>query len=1367
MEIEGRTTTFDVVGDEFNLMEDGILGLPFLGEQGVKIDFKNKNLTLGNKSFKFQEEIIRIPKRCVHLVHVKVINAEREGYIPRCDIAPGVYLGDAVVTVTNGKACMYAYNTTDEEHIFTVPYIEIEKFTEKLNEATIYSVYQGSAKKETRQERADKILEIIPTEHLGEEELEMVRQNIWYEPDIYILPGEKLQAAKVPPHRIRTTDDIPINVKQYRMPHNLKDELKTQIQSMLDADIIEPSDSPYSSPVWIVPKKPKPDGSKNWRLVIDFRKLNDKTIPNSYPLPDIRDILDQLGGATYFSVFDLDSGFHQIPLAEEDKHKTAFSVPMGHYHYKRMAMGLKGAPPTFQGTMECVLSGLQGEILFVYMDDGVIYGRSLEEHRQKYEKFADRLKKVGMKLKPSKCEFLRREVTYLGHIISADGVKPNPTKVEAAERFKRPTNEKKVREFLGLAGYYRRFIKNFAGKAKPLTDLLKKDTPFVWEEAQENAFKILKKELCEGVTLQYPDFKKPFIVTTDASEYAVGAILSQGKLGEDRAISYASRAMSAAERNYNVTKKELLAIMYAIETFRPYIYGRNFTLVTDHQPLAWLKSTKSPGEHLRRWVDRLEEYNYTVVHRSGKSNSNADALSRNPVRDENGQLLPVAEVDMAKRGRKEDTAASSTEQGGPKKKVRRRKRMLKGKNQSSDDSTFDSEIENESHIDMELTSTVAGPSGMQIEKRKRGRPKGSKNKPKITPRPQTGSNDDQQQHQTRSKNAAAKSRMNEPLEDYESDMDTDSAPETLGGRLHQSERERVVINDSDDEPSETIGPRPQDREVENRNDLWGQLLTGDPRTTSTDDSDDAVSMRSEVNVPEGYRTDPEEESNVKYTRQHVTDVNDNFVFFLPASGDINSDLVDILLEMKWINMGNIQEDNLEKGDVLMINKRKRWGFGMIYAANAIGRTDEETLDMIVSSLKQLAEQKQCKTLRMPTGIELLSKTMQAYYVSRLRETFLDTEIKIILCSGKLEVPKATNRRSLIRDHHTSAVGGHKGMTKTYRRIRSQFYWRTMQQDVRNYIKTCFICQQRKLVRVKPRKPMVITDTPETAFEKISMDIYGPREVTRQGYRYILTVQDLLTKFAIAIPLKHQEAGDVAKALAEKVICLFGAPQAILTDQGTNFMSETMRTLCKLFKIRHLNTTAYHPQSNGSIERSHHSLTEYLRTFIDQNREWDDWLDFAMFSYNTSVHEATNYTPHELVFGRTAIIPSEFSLGADTAGKTYHDYLTNLVEMLETTQRLARTNLENAKRKSKEYYDRNTKERVFEVGMKVWLLKEPRADKMKFHYEGPYEITRVCENNNVEINVRGKLRVVHQDKIKLTQTAPDSESEDLLLNINSA
>lgn len=307
-------------------------------------------------------------------------------------------------------------------------------------------------------------------------------------------------------HEKITTDNTPINIRPYRLPESQKAEIHDQVCKMEKDGIIQKSMSPYNAPLLIVPKKPSSNGEIKYRIVVDFRRLNDITVGQSFRIPRVEEILDQLGNAKYFSTLDLASGYHQIKVHPRDRHKTAFSTSTGHYEFYRLPFGLKTAPSTFQRLMNSVLAGINGIKCFVYLDDIVIYGSNLKQHNRKLQEVFDRLREFNLKLQLEKCSFLRKEVHYLGHVITQDGIKPDPTKIEAVDNFKIPKNERDIKSFLGLCGYYRKFIQNFSHIAKPLTELLKNGNEFKWILSQQEAFDILKNKLTTAPLLQYPCF---------------------------------------------------------------------------------------------------------------------------------------------------------------------------------------------------------------------------------------------------------------------------------------------------------------------------------------------------------------------------------------------------------------------------------------------------------------------------------------------------------------------------------------------------------------------------------------------------------------------------------------------------------------------------------------------------------------------------------------------------------------------------------------------------------------------------------------------------------------------------------------------
>lgn len=315
-------------------------------------------------------------------------------------------------------------------------------------------------------------------------------------------------------------------------------------------------------------------------------------------------------------------------MSPEDQYKTPFSHQYSHYEYLRMRFGLKSAGATFQSLMNSVLMGIQGIRAFVYLDDIVIFASNLRKHNLKLIEIFERLRKFNLKLRPEKCKFLKKEICYLGHKITERGTLPDKEKVEVIKNYPHPKNQKDVRSFLDFVQYYRRLIKDFSKIASPISNLLKKNVPFEWTDRCQVVLDELRNILTSPPILSYPNFKEPFVLTTDASGYAIGSVLFQGKIGEDLPIANASRSLNKVERNYSTCEKELLSIVWSCNHFRPYLFGRKFTILSDNRALVYLKNIKTPKSRHTRMRLKLEEYDYEIIYKPGRLNKNADVLSR-------------------------------------------------------------------------------------------------------------------------------------------------------------------------------------------------------------------------------------------------------------------------------------------------------------------------------------------------------------------------------------------------------------------------------------------------------------------------------------------------------------------------------------------------------------------------------------------------------------------------------------------------------------------------------------------------------------------------------------------------------------------
>ena len=367
------------------------------------------------------------------------------------------------------------------------------------------------------------------------------------------------------------------------------------------------------------------------RFCVDYRRLNAVTRKDVFPLPRIDDLLDQLKGKSIFSTLDAKSGYWQIRMEESSREKTAFVTFDGLYEFRVMPFGLCNAPATFQRVMQKVLTGL-GDFCSVYIDDILVFSNSMEEHLEHLKQIFQRLQRVGLKLHPQKCVFGSHEVLYLGHLISGSGILPNPEKIAAVKRFPTPTSVKAVRQFLGLASYYRRFVPNFARVANSLYGLTRQDVPFHWTQACQQSFERLKDLLTTPPVLAYPDFTKQFVLHTDASGEGVGAVLEQKQDdGELHPIAYASRSINRHEKRYGVTELEALGVVWAVKHFRSYLVGQKCTVYTDHAPLRSMLQARHQSGKLARWACVLAEVDLEIRYRPGRKNLNADALSRAPL----------------------------------------------------------------------------------------------------------------------------------------------------------------------------------------------------------------------------------------------------------------------------------------------------------------------------------------------------------------------------------------------------------------------------------------------------------------------------------------------------------------------------------------------------------------------------------------------------------------------------------------------------------------------------------------------------------------------------------------------------------------
>ena len=893
------------------------------------------------------------------------------------------------------------------------------------------------------------IFKIIPErkfilDHLSSEKQLLLLDCLTKHQSLFAENMSEMRMANVVKHAINLKGE-PVNLKMRRTPNSLKPIIKSKIDEMLTHNIIRESTSPFASPIVIVPKK-----GGEMRFCIDYRKLNDITIKDRYPLPRIDDTIDSLSGAKLFSTLDLFSGYWQIEIEPLDQHKTSFICEFGQFEFVRMPFGLTNAPATFQRFMNHIFRKHLNLFVLVYLDDIIIFSRSIEDHVNHLNEVFKILKEAGLRLKLSKCHFAKNQINYLGHVISDQGVAPDPNKTSSIANFPQPRNVKELQSFLGLANYYRKYIKAFAEKAHPLTTLTRKNYQWNWGDEQARAFNCIKDSLLTKPILGYPDFSKEFIVHTDASNFGVGAVLSQLQRplhsaddSHEVAIAYASKHLTETQMKWSTTEKEAYAIIHGVSAFRPYLYGTKFLVITDHRALQWLMSKSESTGRLARWALKLQEYNIEIGYRAGKNHQNADSLSRRP------------------------------------------------KN---------------------IISTVFS-----------------------------------------------------------------------------------VIDDW--------------KEAQTRDEYCAEILT------KLNNKDESV-------------------------RQY--------------------------------------DFNFSKNGLL------------------------STLD------------------------------------------------------GKIVVPLC-KKKEILELNHDHKLAGHLGITKTLKRIRDRYFWPSAETDITNYIKNCLICNKRKALNKCNKAPMQPIKVTNKIWHTLAMDIVGPITESYNGNKYILVVSEYTTRYVMTMAMENQTAKTVAKHFVYEVLLKYGAPENVLTDQGRNFLSSLISEICVQFNIKQIRTTAYHPQTDGLVERFNRTMVDMLATFVHNNPEkWDEYLPFITLAYNSSIHTSTKYSPFYLLFGREPSLATD--LDTPLRYRAIEDENNVISQQWHEALKIANSNLANAQKGQKTYYDRNSSEKTYNLNDKVLLKLHEIPGKFNMKWDGPFKIIEKISKLNYRIlNEQNKQSsIVHVNRLKLWKKFDESQ-----------
>jgi hypothetical protein len=530
------------------------------------------------------------------------------------------YVNTSSLTLTFEKREISLVEEVDPDEIFNVNIGEINSVN--LSDEDLKEIEQDYEEESWETTPTD--VEYVVKEHevLQGMELEQLNKLLDKYRDSFASSILDLgQPCNVLKFKVNLTDDIPVSQRFYNVSLAERAIINDEVKKMLEARIIRRSFSPFKSPVVLITKK-----DKSIRFCVDYRKLNKKTIKDNYPIPMIQNIFTRLKDSAWFTIADMKSGYWQMQMDKDSIAKTAFVTCDGSYEFVVLPFGMSNGPAMFCRLMGMILGGLS--FVEVYLDDILIHSKTLKDHLEHIEIVFKCLKKASLKLNFAKCKWCQKAIKYLGHIISKDVVKTDEDKVKTIKNWQEPRNLKQLQQFLGLAGYYRKFIRDFARIAAPLYALTKKDCNWKWNEDCVDAFSKLKLALMSDPILRMPNFGIQFHIYCDASGLAVGGVLCQTEYGAEYVIAYASKILKGAEIHYSTSEKEMLAVLYSIKTFRCYIFGTEFLIITDHAALQYLLNIKDLNGRLARWSMYLQSYFFKIIHRAGKKHANADALSR-------------------------------------------------------------------------------------------------------------------------------------------------------------------------------------------------------------------------------------------------------------------------------------------------------------------------------------------------------------------------------------------------------------------------------------------------------------------------------------------------------------------------------------------------------------------------------------------------------------------------------------------------------------------------------------------------------------------------------------------------------------------
>jgi len=1176
--------------------------------------------------------------------------------------------------------------------------------------------------------------------------------------------------------------------------------MKEYVEAGLRSGILEKSISPYGSMALIVKKK---DGTP--RVVIDYRALNEVTKKNSYPLPLMDELFDRTVGAKFFTSIDLRNGFHQIAIPPEDREKTAFRTRYGHFQYTVLPMGLCNAPGTFMQLMNQVFVDVLDTVVLCFLDDILIFSRTEEEHLRHLDMVLGRLRDQQLYVKLSKCAFMQREVAFLGHRIGADGLRVSPDKVSAVQQWPQPKNVSDVRSFLGLANFYRRFVKNYSGIALKLTELTReKTTPWKWGAEEQEAFEKLKAALCSPPVLLVPDQTKPFVLNCDACKFAIGATLQQDHGNGLQPVAFFSAKMSDAERNYDVREQEFMALFKACMHWRHYLHGTQpFMLLTDHDSLKYHKTMPHLSGRLARWIEKMAEFDYKLQHIPGKDNVVADALSRRsdlatlglnvmflPQSGEclrlTSMALPVTE-DMLCRQQQQPTQRS----------------ILKKSVSLADANPF-----------QVLAAARAQRAPESPEQRQRNIDAATKVLPRaddlpppnrggtiVTPTQRCSANNNKG-GQCGQRTAVAHLCWNH----LRRDLGLRVQPSSVAGAgrglfaardLPADHRvpytgDRIALRGDDKGGTYVLETRRGEGiDAARRNSGLGRWVN-DPRGAIDEQGRPRVAnCEFAMHTPRGgqrvaaVRTlrsvQRGEELLVRYG-------NDYWRYHAAAPKKKKKKMQRRVTKQRQqpeaavAQMASVSTPAATAVAAAAAPRERDRQFEAVLAAvlaetNGSGRQLRSTASRrSARAAEAAAAQQQQQTnaaaaaqpergsaragrsdpeTAAPAAETLMQAVRRAAATDGDYQRWLQSppvgmqaNDGLLFTEGRLRVPAdAALRTRILAELHDAPTGAHCGRDRMMAEAKRRFDWQGMPAAVEQYALTCDACQRNK--HSKQLKPGLLMPLPlpEEPCLHWTTDAVSGLPKTRRGFDAIQVYVDRMTKLKRFAP-GHTSDGSVqlADATLRTIIGPHGMPKSIVSDRDKRITAKFWKELSRLLGSEINLSTAYHPQSDGQSEREIQTLITALRSYANaMGDDWDQFLPALELAFNSKQQASTGAAPFTLVYGTEARLPIDCAL--DGAKPATLPAVEHRAERMRKALNSARSKAEIAQAKQKRLADQHRRLLQLKEGDQVLLATEglrlrSGTHKLTGRYIGPFTVAGCVNDNAVTLHLPKLLEALH-------------------------